>query len=76
MILRTSVLVRNKWSYSPTPLYVFMAYTGTTLHLNDTILLVLRVYDIANFWVGLRMSGAIHLLPYMSSWHTQELPCT
>jgi len=52
MILRSSGLVRNEWSYSPTPLHVFMTYTGTTLHLNDTILLVLAVYDIAKFWVG------------------------
>jgi hypothetical protein len=42
--------VRNEWSYSPTPLYVFMAYTGTTLHLNYRILLDLGVYDIAKFW--------------------------
>jgi len=52
MIFRYSGLFRNEWSYSPTPLYVFMAYIGTTLHLNDTILLVLGVYDIAKFWVG------------------------
>ena len=44
-------VVRNEWSYSPTPLYAFMAYTGTTLHLNYTILLVLGIYDIAKFWV-------------------------
>jgi len=49
MILRSSGLVRNEWSYSPTPLYVFMAYIGMTLNLNDTILLVLGVYDIAKF---------------------------
>jgi len=52
MILRSYGLVRNEWSHSPTPLYVFMAYIGTTLHLNDTIPLVLGVYDIAKFWVG------------------------
>jgi len=43
--------VMNEWSYSPTPLYAFMAYTGTTLHLIVTILLVLGVYDIAKFWI-------------------------
>jgi len=52
MILRSSGLVRNEWSYSSTPLYVFMAYTGKAFHLNDRILLVLGIYDIAKFWVG------------------------
>jgi hypothetical protein len=52
MILRTSGLVRNEWSYSPTPLYAFMAYAGTTLHMNEGILLDLGVYDTTNFWVG------------------------
>jgi len=29
-----------------------MAQTGTTLHVTDRIILVLGLYDIANFWVG------------------------
>jgi hypothetical protein len=38
----------NEWSYSPTSQYAFMAYTGTTLHVTEKILLLIVTYDFAN----------------------------